>query len=207
MTQILLVRHGQSTWNAEGRWQGRADPPLSALGELQARQAARLIGAVDALVASPLERALRTAEIIGEELGVGPVAIDDDLVERAVGPWTGLTFPEIEQGWPGALEQRAWPDGFEADDELVTRSLRAIRSLNERHPGGTVVAVTHGGVLHALERAIGEPMGRFSNLTGRWLTVRGDRLDLGDRVVLAEHPTGGGRVLRQPVAEPVTEQL
>jgi probable phosphoglycerate mutase len=207
VTQILLVRHGQSTWNAEGRWQGRADPPLSALGEQQARQATRLIGAVDALVASPLERARRTAEIIGEELGVGPVEVDEDLVERAVGPWTGLTFPEIEQGWPGALEQRAWPEGFEEDDELVARSLRALRDLDARHCGGTVIAVTHGGLLHALERAIGEPMGRFSNLTGRWLTVQGDRLELGDRVVLAQHPTGGARSLLQPVAQPVTEQL
>jgi probable phosphoglycerate mutase len=201
VTQILLLRHGQSTWNAEGRWQGRADPPLSLLGEQQARQAARQIGAVDGLAASPLARAWRSAEIIGEELGVGPVEIEDDLVERAVGEWTGLTFPEIELRWPGALERRAWPEGFEDDEELVARSMRAIRSLGSRFPAGTVVAVTHGGVLHALERAIGEPMGRFSNLTGRWLTLDGQRIELGGRVVLTEQPTGGARTILQPVTE------
>jgi probable phosphoglycerate mutase len=161
VTRILLVRHGQSTWNAEGRWQGRADPPLSTLGVAQSRQAGRALGPVDVLVSSPLQRARRTAELIGEELGIGPVEVETDLIERAVGPWTGLRFDEIESTWPGAIERREWPDGFEEDDALVARCVAALQRLEQQFPGLDLVAVTHGGVLHALERAHRIPAGRF----------------------------------------------
>jgi probable phosphoglycerate mutase len=193
VTQILLVRHGQSTWNAAGRWQGRADPPLSPLGVTQARQAGRALGAVDVLVSSPLQRARSTAELIGDELGVGPVEVEHGLIERAVGPWTGLSFTEIETTWPGAIERREWPEGFEDDDELVSRAVGALQRLEERFDGLEVVAVTHGGVLHALERAYGLPAGRFSNLTGRRVVMEAGRVVLGDRVLLTDEPTGGAR--------------
>ncbi|MEY2406219.1 MAG: glucosyl-3-phosphoglycerate phosphatase, partial [Acidimicrobiaceae bacterium] len=83
--RILLVRHGQSEWNALGRWQGQADPPLSDLGRLQAHAAAHALGAVGAVFASDLVRAAETAAIIAAELGVGPVVIDADLRERDAG--------------------------------------------------------------------------------------------------------------------------
>src|SRR3546814_14677380 len=69
MTRVLLVRHGQSEWNATGRWQGQADPPLTDLGRAQAHHAARSLGVVDAIVASDLQRAADTAPIISGELG------------------------------------------------------------------------------------------------------------------------------------------
>ena len=196
---MLLVRHGQSTWNAAGRWQGRADPPLTELGELQARQAARALGTFDLLVSSPLQRAWRTAELIGDELGIGPVQPADDLAEREVGPWTGLTFEEIDLTWPGALQRREWPEGFEDDDAIVQRALAAVTTLAARHPDGTVLGVTHGGVLHALERGLGRSQGRFTNLSGFWMSVElaaeGARITFGERVWLSEIETGGRRSL------------
>src|SRR5205814_10368355 len=81
-SRVLLVRHGQSEWNALGRWQGRADPPLSDLGRRQAHAAARSIGALDAIFASNLQRAMETAAIIASEIGVGAVIIVADLGER-----------------------------------------------------------------------------------------------------------------------------
>ena len=73
ITRLLALRHGESEWNALGRWQGQADPPLTDLGRLQAFHAARNLGVVDAIVASDLQRATDTARIISEALGVGPV--------------------------------------------------------------------------------------------------------------------------------------
>jgi probable phosphoglycerate mutase len=209
---MLLIRHGQSTWNAEGRWQGRADPPLTPVGEQQARRAARVLGPPDVLVASPLQRARRTAELIGEELGVGPVEAHEDLAEREVGPWTGMTFEEIDLTWPGAIARREWPDGFELDDALVERALRAVADLALRFPDRSVLAVTHGGVLHALERSLDQSQGRFTNLSGFWLSVEGERVTLGERVWLAEVETGGRRHLGggpgpAGTPAPVAEQL
>ena len=89
-TRILLVRHGESAWNAIGRWQGWADPELSDLGRQQALEAAAAVGAVDAIVASDLQRAMQTALIISEAIGVGPVQVEAGLRERDVGDWTGL---------------------------------------------------------------------------------------------------------------------
>ena len=102
-TRLLLVRHGESTWNADGRWQGQADPPLSALGEQQAADAAAHVDAVDAVWSSDLARARRTAEIIAHERGVD-VRIDARLRERDAGEWQGYTRAEIEERWPGALD-------------------------------------------------------------------------------------------------------
>jgi probable phosphoglycerate mutase len=95
VTRLLMVRHGQSTWNADGRWQGHADAPLSVLGEAQAAAAAEAIGDIDVVVASDLARARRTAEIIADALGVGPALVDARLRERDAGAWTGLTRHEI----------------------------------------------------------------------------------------------------------------
>lgn len=104
MTRVLLVRHGQSEWNADGRWQGQADPPLTDLGRHQAKHAARNLGVVDAIVASDLQRASETALIIAGELGVGPLVLEPDLRERDAGEWSGLTRVEIDRAWPGYLD-------------------------------------------------------------------------------------------------------
>lgn len=208
MTRVLLLRHGQSEWNADGRWQGQADPPLTDLGRRQARDAARTLGAVDAVVASDLQRAAETATIISEALGVGPVVVDPDLRERHAGEWQGLTRAEIERDWPGYLgtappvegepgsraprvvpvepkHRPRRPPGWESDGALVERAVRALVSVQRLVPSGEVVVVTHGGLVYALEGVLGAPFVRLPNLGARWVEVGPHGPEsLGDRVLL-----------------------
>jgi len=193
-TRVLLVRHGQSTWNADARWQGQADPPLSALGEQQALDAARHVGAIDALWSSDLERARRTAELIGDHLGLD-ARVDARLRERHAGEWQGCTRDEIEEQWPGYLASGRRPPGFETDDALLDRVLSALDELRHLHAGDSVLVVTHGGIVRTLERHLGDEVGGLlPNLGGRWIVTAevGGRADedapwtLGDRVLLLE---------------------
>ena len=192
MPRLLLVRHGQSEWNADGRWQGQADPPLSELGRLQARAAAAAIGAVDAIVASPLERAFLTAAAISEAVGVGPVRVEADLMERHAGDWQGLTRAQIEVQYPGYLddrgERRRRPPGWEDDDVLLERVLGAIdRILTALAGAEDIVAVTHGGVIYAVERHLGADFQRIPNLGARFVSVGDDgRMHLGERLLLID---------------------
>jgi probable phosphoglycerate mutase len=183
---MLLTRHGQSEWNAVGRWQGQADPPLSDLGRQQARQAAERIGSVDVVIASDLERASHTAAIISEALGVGPVIIEPGLLERHAGEWSGLTRAEIERDWPGYLDALERPAGFEPDDVLLARTLEALDRIHLTYAGAEILVVTHGGVVYTLEKDAGQPFERLPNLGSRWLVHRGDRVELGDRILLID---------------------
>ena len=185
-TRILLVRHGQSSWNASGRWQGQADPPLTELGRRQAFEAARAIGAVDAVWASDLTRAVETATIVADSVGVGPVVVDPDLRERDAGAFSGLTRDEIEQRFPGYLADHRRPPGWEPDDLLLARAVAAVRRIAAAVPGGDVVVITHGGLVYTVEHHLGQEFQRLANTEGRWLEVARDgRLSLGERVVLA----------------------
>ncbi len=152
MTRLLLVRHGQSEWNAERRWQGRADPPLSELGRRQAG-AARIPG-VDVVVSSPLVRAHDTARIVAASLGVTVAEVHADLQEREAGEWTGLTRVEIAARTPGAPESGARPAGYEPDTDVWERAGPVLRDLAGRHEGRTVLAISHGGVIGVVARAI-----------------------------------------------------
>jgi probable phosphoglycerate mutase len=189
----LLVRHGQSTWNAERRWQGQADPPLSDHGREQAFHAAASLGTVDVIVSSPQVRALETAAIIGAQLGVGPVQVVDDLRERNAGLWSGLTTEEIEERWPGWIDSPRRPDGWELDADLLPRVRGALASIVEEFWGATLLVVSHGGVILVIEDHLRVRDGRIPNLHGRLVTsVRGE-LGAGERLELipAEMRTGG----------------
>jgi broad specificity phosphatase PhoE len=185
-TRVLLTRHGQSEWNALGRWQGQADPPLSDRGRRQAHEAARALGAVDAIWASDLRRAAETAVIIGDDMGVGPVVLDADLRERDAGEWTGLTRAEIEQRYPGFLPDGRRPPGWESDELLVARAQRTLERIADAVPAGDVLVITHAGLVFAVERHLGLDRTRLANVEGRWVTLAGDQLRLGDRMLLAD---------------------
>jgi probable phosphoglycerate mutase len=185
-TRALLARHGQSEWNALGRWQGQADPPLSDLGRRQAHEAARSLGAVDGIWASDLRRAAETAAIVGDDLGVGPVVLDADLRERDAGDWTGLTRAEIERRYPGFLADGRRPARWESDEALLERAQRTLRRIADAAPGGDVLVITHAGVVFAVERHLGLDTTRLANVEGRWLTLGLNGLNAGDRVLLAE---------------------
>lgn len=184
MTSLLLVRHGQSEWNADGRWQGQENPPLTDLGREQARAAAAAVGAIDAIYASPLDRATTTAMIISEQLGIGPVVMSPGLMERHAGEWQGLTRDQIEDQYPGYLGAGTRPPHWEDDDEVEARVLAALDSIAAEHPDGHVLAVAHAGVIFAVERVIGAEWERLANLGGRWLEHSDGRWSIGDRVHL-----------------------
>lgn len=179
MTDLLLVRHGQSEWNALGRWQGQADPPLTELGRAQARHAAVHLPDFDLLASSTLVRAATTADEIADVVGVSDIVRDADLVERDAGGFSGLTRAEIDERYPGYLDAGRWPEGWEHDEVMVVRLAAAIERL--RGTGAqTIVAVSHGGVIYALEAALGAEFERVANLGGRWFHFDAD-LDV-DRV-------------------------
>lgn len=192
--RLFLLRHGQSTWNAARRWQGWADPPLSELGEAQARQAAgRLRGeALTLVVTSDLARARRTGEIVAASLGL-PVETEPALRERDAGAWSGLRPEEIEARWPGAIdafrrgELSRIPGG---EGDILPRVLPALVRLATRGRGA-LVAVTHGGVIASVELALGGAATRPGNLGGRWLSWRNDALHLEEAVALAPPDAGG----------------
>jgi len=192
-TRVLLLRHGQSTWNAQGRWQGWSDPPLSELGRAQAAAAAgHLAGfGLTNLTASDLDRARTTASIVADTLGLAPVAIDADLREYDVGDWEGLTRPEIELRWPDDLD--AWRKGRLAatpGGETRVAFLVRVRAGLARigascdDGGQGALVITHGGVIRAVEQlAGGERSAVIDNLAGRWFTLDGgDQLHAGEVV-------------------------
>lgn len=171
MTRLYLIRHGQSTWNAERRFQGLADPPLDDVGREQARRlAARLQGngtAMVALYTSPFRRARETAEIIGEALGL-PAVPDDRLKERDVGALMGLTWAQIEERYPDVV--RRWTEADESleipgeeDVKLFRARVSAVfDEIVTRHGDEPVGVVSHGGTLGTyLNHLIGLPS-RFS---------------------------------------------
>ena len=189
MTRLLVVRHGQSEWNATGRWQGRADPPLTDEGRRQSKVAGGALGTFDAVVASPLLRAAETATIIAELLGIGPVLTDPDLVERDAGEWQGLTRSQIQEGWPGFLDDGRRPPGYEPGDAMLTRTLSVLERISERMGDGDVLVVSHGGIVYALEEACRKPWRRLPNLGARWFEVSGGDLSAGPRVDLVPDGT------------------
>ena len=184
MTRLLLVRHGESEWNASGRWQGWADPELTELGMRQAKVAATAVGAVDAIVASDLRRAATTAEIIAAEIGIGPVIVDSALRERDAGEWEGRTRTEIEAEWPGFLESGERPAGYEDDESVLARVLPALLTLEAA--GEAVLVVTHGGVIGAIDRELGQTHNRTPNLGGRVVEVVEGRLKGGETILLVD---------------------
>jgi broad specificity phosphatase PhoE len=137
MTTLLFVRHGETEWNAQRRWQGHADVPLNERGREQARELADSLSGdhLDAIYTSDLSRARDTAEAVAARLGVD-VVVDSDLREIHVGPIEGLTADEAAayEGWQG-----------EPKESHAERVLAAVRRIAERHPEGRVLVVTHGG--------------------------------------------------------------
>jgi probable phosphoglycerate mutase len=196
MTRLLCVRHAESLWNAEGRWQGQADPPLSDRGRNDAAAAAaRLNGTIERIVSSDLARALETAEIVAGVVGAGDVEIEPDLREVDIGRWSGLTRDEIEAGWPGGIDGwragRFVPPGAEDPAEFLERVVRGLRRVGARDDRPALV-VTHGGGIGRLEHHLGvHPGVPLPRLSGRWFDVDsvlpvsdssiravGDRVDL-----------------------------
>ncbi|MCY4035960.1 MAG: histidine phosphatase family protein [bacterium] len=181
MARLLLLRHGQSEWNALGRWQGQADPPLSPLGRRQAAAAAARLEPVDVIAASTLQRSRVSAEIIAEITGCDPPIPMPELIERDVREFSGLTRAEIEERYPGFLEEGRRPPGWEQDDALLARVLAGLQRLAALVSEQTAAVVTHGGVIRSLEGHLGCRPDRVANMSGRWVTVANGQMAAGER--------------------------
>lgn len=170
---------------------------MTARGENQAREsveALRKLGPFAQIVTSTLTRAAHTGDLIAEVLGVDAVRREQRIVERHAGPWQGLTRFEIDEQWPGYLDGDQRPDGYELDPSVVERSSAALLSIAGEHLGETLLVVSHGGVINALEKHQGEPWKRLDNLEGRWFQSDGkDLVPVGDRVRLGswDQPSAG----------------
>lgn len=189
MPRILLVRHGQSEWNAEARWQGQADVSLSDLGRAQARAATARLGTFDLIASSTLMRAAETAYIISSELGIGPIVPAPDLIERGAGEWSGLTKDEIEIKWPGYLAEGRRPPGYELDDSVWSRLEVGLRSVADMlsHHADEALVVAHGGLIYLLEDRADLRRGRIPNLGALWVDVdQHGEIKALDRVALLE---------------------
>lgn len=159
-TRLVLVRHGETAWNAEQRIQGQLDIPLNERGLWQAERAGRALAdeGLQAIYSSDLQRASATAAALARHTGL-PVQTDAALRERAFGHFEGATFREIEERWPedAARWRRREPDFGPGDGETLSafyaRSSAVALRLAARHPGQTLALVAHGGVLDCLYRA------------------------------------------------------
>jgi len=158
-SDLYLVRHAESEWNAAGRWQGQADPPLSPAGVEQARVLAEHFPDVDVtrVLSSDLQRAWMTAAPFAERFGL-EVELNEVLREIDVGSWSGRTREEIHAEDPAAMDlyyrgTSGWTGG-ESFDEHEARCALAATNLATVDTEGVVVAVTHGGTVRAILRTL-----------------------------------------------------
>jgi probable phosphoglycerate mutase len=160
MTELILIRHGETDWNRELRFQGQIDVPLNAAGFEQARRVAEVLAGepVQHLVCSDLLRTRQTAEAPQRRLGLAPV-IDAGLREQGFGIVDGLRVDEIQQQFPQAWERWTQFDADYAFDSgestrvFHTRVMAALQRVVRRCENQRIVVVTHGGVLDMVYRS------------------------------------------------------
>jgi broad specificity phosphatase PhoE len=170
MTKIVLVRHGHVDWIAPERFRGRAELPLSGLGERQAEALGRRVAQSwrpDVLYTSPLSRCVRTGEAIARATGARAEVLDI-LADTDYGQWQGLTHDEVRARWPE--EHRLWfeapelaliPDGETLADVLV-RAVGVLQLVLRKHRGRTVVLVGHDSINRVLLlHCLGLPLARY----------------------------------------------
>jgi probable phosphoglycerate mutase len=180
-TLVYLARHGQTPLNQSDDLRGLADPPLNETGQQQARRLGAALGDRDpvAVVASPLRRAVQTAQPIADRAGL-PVITDRCLLDRDYGPQTGISKKKVIDQW-GSLD--AAP-GVEPGSAVRDRAVRELTELARRHRGRTIVVVSHDAVnqqvLAAFDPSLGHPdaipqdNGCFNTLEfqdGRWAVL------------------------------------
>jgi broad specificity phosphatase PhoE len=155
-TTVFLIRHGVTAWHAEGRVLGQRDIPLSAAGVAQAEEAAVALAGVkmSEVLSSPLQRAIQTAEIIGQQAGI-EVARDPRLIDFQLGKWTGMTYADVAtneeyQRFLRQPESERIPGG-ESLEDIRKRSVAAIdQALRDNPTGDALAIVTHAGIIRVL---------------------------------------------------------
>ncbi len=157
MTRLLLVRHGETTWNDEARYQGQEDIPLSARGWMEAECLAERLASesINAIYASDLARARDTAQVVARRIAKS-LTLEPRLREANLGEWQGLTYAEVRRRYfrdtdplPAYFIDTP-PLGGESLRQLQTRVMSTIESIAAQHADESVLIVTHGGCLKML---------------------------------------------------------
>lgn len=172
MTILWLIRHGQTDWNIEGRYQGQADMPLNAAGLAQAQSLAEQLSNehFDAIYSSDLQRAKQTGSALADKLGI-PMQYDRRLREINQGEWEGQLVSEIIKHYgPEFKIRRLNPEiarapGGESVSEVALRLTAAIDDISRAHPQGKVLVISHGLALATvITRSRGLPLNQVYNL-------------------------------------------
>lgn len=161
MTELILIRHGETDWNRELRFQGQLDVPLNATGQEQARRVAERLAQerLQALVSSDLRRAVQTAQAVAGRVQPLDPVLQAALREQHFGVMEGLRVADIRQRDPQAWDEWVRFDadyafaGGESTRAFHARVLAAVRALAQHHAGRTLAVVTHGGVLDMIYRS------------------------------------------------------
>lgn len=188
-TKICLIRHGETSWNAERRLQGHTDIPLNARGVLQARQMAQALKDIkltfDVLYTSDLKRAADTANAIVELFGMDAL-VDSELRERHFGALQGLSVSEAPLKHPDIWQAHIARnlehdlDGGESIQQFALRVQNALDKIQTRHTGKTILIVSHGGTLDMMYRIASkqalssERIASVPNASLNWITHRQD---------------------------------
>ena len=160
MTELLVIRHGETDWNRQHRFQGQIDVPLNEIGLMQAARLGRRLAdePVDVLISSDLQRARSTAEPLAQAHGMQPL-VEPLWREQGFGVLEGLDVPTIRSrhadlwsSWTRHEADYALPGGGESNAAFHARVMRALQAVLAAHAGRRVVVVTHGGVLDMLWR-------------------------------------------------------
>lgn len=192
LTEICLVRHGQTDWNRDERIQGRENIPLNETGRRQAEESAAFLAQEewDVLIASPLSRAVETAEIIGRAVGLTVHATDDRLVEREFGFASGKPVASIYEAVQANDAERV--PGLEKEEEIQERVFAAIEEIVAKHAGKRLLIVCHS---HTIKAALSSIDDSFSyrtplkNACANYIRHDGDYAI--ERINVAEHITDG----------------
>ncbi|MFX3622479.1 MAG: histidine phosphatase family protein [Ectobacillus sp.] len=151
MTEICLVRHGQTDWNFREIIQGREDIPLNEVGKRQARQSAELLckESWDIVISSPLVRAYETAKVIADAVGIDTIHLDERLMERNFGEASGRPVAEVRH-----IIAQGNAAGMESDEEIVQRCFMALENIACKYPKKRIIIVAHSHAIKAILHAI-----------------------------------------------------
>ena len=178
--KICLIRHGETEWNAIGKFQGREDIPLNENGIDQIRKAAKFFreSRWDVIISSPMSRAKMSAEIIREEIALSEIHEDEGFMERDLGEISGMTYEEMETTFPNGSY-----DGMEPLEELNARTMGALMKWVNFFSGKNIIIMTHGAVINCVlthlsggEIEMGKAIPKNAQIT--MLEKRGEKIEI-----------------------------
>ncbi|GGE66472.1 histidine phosphatase family protein [Priestia taiwanensis] len=181
MTEICLVRHGQTDWNFQEIIQGHEDIPLNEVGKQQARQSAEFLSEQqwDIVMSSPLGRAYETAKTIADAVGIDKIILDERFIERNFGEASGKPIPDVRH-----LIAEGTVEGLETEEEIVARCFQGLQDVAATYAGKRIVLVAHSHAIKAILHAIAPQEITFStrlanaganfiqHVDGEWEVVR-----------------------------------